>query len=119
MRSVTFARGFLADPIWAMNDGRFPRNEMQLYLCIGRIRGEIKETVTVHAQIPRVDPGEPIPGIETGFAKTPATRFLMEQKSFPVRVRDREMSELQIINDKSRSGCSALGQRTNSLPEKS
>src|SRR3982751_4349648 len=97
MRRVALSLRLSADATRAVDHRFLFRCEMQLDRRVLRRCREIERSVGIHFHVPRFDPGEPRPVVETGLAETPATHLVIKNKALPSRVGDREVGELQVV----------------------
>src|SRR5207248_855536 len=81
-------------------------------------RCNIERVIGIPRECPMVDPGQTTAISEAGFPKRAAAALLLETKSLARDVRDGEVRELQVVDDKTGSVWITLGGRPNALPEK-
>src|SRR2546421_1674254 len=82
------------------------------------LRCDIERVIGIPRECPVVDPGQAAAIIEAGFPKRAATGLLLETKSLTGDIRDGEVRELQVVDDKTGSIWITLGGRPDALPEK-
>ena len=63
-------------------------------------RGEIETVVARRAETPVLDPGQPVRIVESGFTKRASAFLFAKVKLLSGNVRDCEVRELQIVDDK-------------------
>ena len=91
--------GLDADAVFAVRDGRLCRTQVEVYLTL-RTRGqEIEAILAARTERPVIDPGQALALVKTGLTESSAARFLFEMKMLFRNVCEREMSELQIVDD--------------------
>src|SRR3954467_1358781 len=86
-------------PVFAMDDGRLRKAQMETGGAEPGGCDDVKSIASRPAQTPIVDPGEPAGVIESGFAKCTAAHLLGEVELAAGDIRDREVRELQIVDD--------------------
>src|SRR5438045_3023975 len=82
------------------------------------LRCDIERVIRIPGECPLVDPGQLAVIIEARFPKRAAAGLLLETKSLAGDVRDGEVRELQVVDDKTGSVWITLGGGQNASPEK-
>src|SRR5205814_289016 len=84
----------------------------------GARRGEFENPISLRGETPIIDPRHSLAIVESRFAEGAAARLLFEAKLLTADVGDREVRELQVVDDEARGVRIAVGRRLDSVAEK-
>src|SRR5687767_12481696 len=100
MRSAAASGRLNTHAIFAMDDRRLGGAQTKLNRAGLAGGAEIESAIVAHGERPVIDPGQPCSVVEPRLAKGAPARLLGEVKLLLLDVGDREVRELQVVDEK-------------------